>query len=226
MPIPARPNQINRPSMREEVYGTLLNWIMEGVLLPGEKLVDKSLAENLGVSRTPVREALRRLEDKALVQTEANRWTRVAPIAPAEAQLIYPVIWHLEELAVDMALPHLTTADFSDMRKSNRALDQAILDRDPVAASKADTRFHNRFVRRCGNPYLAEIIQDLKVKHRRLEVVFFKGGTAARTSVAEHEQIVAALKAGQADRARRLIRANWQASLDQLSVIPAHLKEN
>jgi DNA-binding GntR family transcriptional regulator len=67
MPIPKRIKPISRFTMREEVYSTLLMWIMEGELRPGEKLLDKELAEKMGVSRTPVREALRRLEDKGLV---------------------------------------------------------------------------------------------------------------------------------------------------------------
>ena len=61
MPIPEKTNQLNRASMRDKVYHTLLEWITEGVLQPGEKLLDKELAESLGVSRTPVREALGRL---------------------------------------------------------------------------------------------------------------------------------------------------------------------
>jgi len=66
MPIPAKAKPINRLFMREEVYSTLLSWIMQGELRPGEKILDKELAEKMGVSRTPVREALRRLEDKEL----------------------------------------------------------------------------------------------------------------------------------------------------------------
>ena len=64
MPIPQKVMPINRPTIREEVYNTLLNWITEGKLAPGEKLLDKDVAANLGVSRTPVREAFRRLEDR------------------------------------------------------------------------------------------------------------------------------------------------------------------
>jgi len=70
MPIPQGTKIINRSTLREEVYETILHWIMEGELRPGEKLLDSELAERLGISRTPVREALRRLEDKGLVETD------------------------------------------------------------------------------------------------------------------------------------------------------------
>ena len=96
MPIPEKIRPISRSSMREEVYRTLLMWIMEGELRPGEKLLDKELAEKMGVSRTPVREALRRLEDKNLVESSANRWTRVTDISVEEPAMIYPIIWTLE----------------------------------------------------------------------------------------------------------------------------------
>ena len=76
MPLPFKTKPFNRSSMREEVYKMLLTWILEGEFRPGEKLLDKDLAESMGVSRTPVREALRRLEDKGLVESSANRWTR------------------------------------------------------------------------------------------------------------------------------------------------------
>ncbi|WP_022667480.1 GntR family transcriptional regulator [Desulfospira joergensenii] len=85
MPLPANNNPIERPSIREEVYKKLLTWIMEGVLKPGEKIVDKELALHMGVSRTPVREAIRRLEDQDLVESAANRWTRISKIPPPGA---------------------------------------------------------------------------------------------------------------------------------------------
>ena len=88
MPLPSNNRPILRPSIREEVYDTLLSWIMDGVLKPGEKILDKDLASHLGVSRTPVREALRRLEDKHLVESAANRWTRISPILSDEPPMI------------------------------------------------------------------------------------------------------------------------------------------
>ena len=92
MPVPFKTKPFNRSFMREEVYKTLLTWIMEGELRPGEKLLDKELAESMGVSRTPVREAMRRLEDKGLVESAANRWTRVSEVSIHESEKIYPII--------------------------------------------------------------------------------------------------------------------------------------
>ena len=213
MPIPVKEDQINRPSMRDEVYNKLLDWIMEGTLRPGEKLVDKALAEHMGVSRTPVREALRRLEDKDLVESSANRWTRVAEISSEEPDMIYPVIWTLDGLAATTAIGNLTTDDFERMAAANRALKEAIEAEDPVAASRADADFHGVYIERSGNHILIRILRDLKIRYRRFEVNYFEGVSCARNSLEDHEVIMDAFRKGDADRVVRTIHANWQNSL-------------
>ena len=139
MPIPKRIKPISRFSMREEVYSTLLMWIMEGELRPGEKLLDKELAETMGVSRTPVREALRRLEDKGLVESSANRWTRVTDISIEEPEMIYPIIWTLEALAIGEASRNMTEADFDKMETANTLLEKALAV-DPVGVARQHDR--------------------------------------------------------------------------------------
>ncbi len=216
MPIPLETKRINRSSMRDEVYETLLDWIMEGKLRPGEKLLDKELAENLGISRTPVREALRRLEDKNLVEASANRWTRVSKITTDEAELIYPIIWTLESLAILTAAPHLTPSDYRQMEKANEDLKQAIDQGNPLSASKADAHFHDIYIQKTNNPHLISILSDLKIKHRRLEMIYFEGCSCASESVNEHNRILKALKTKNLEQAENLILSNWKSSLKRL----------
>lgn len=216
MPIPKRIKPISRFSMSEEVYSTLLMWIMEGELRPGEKLLDKELAEKMGVSRTPVREALRRLEDKGLVESSANRWTRVTDISIEEPAKIYPIIWTLEELAIVAAMPNMTEADIGRMEAANQELETALACNDPVSASRIDAQFHDVFIERTDNPFLVTILQDLKIRYRRVEVTYFEGSSLAADSAEEHRQILAALRAGDVPRARATILNNWQNSLSRL----------
>jgi DNA-binding GntR family transcriptional regulator len=216
MPVPKKNKQIKRSSMRDEVYETLLEWIMRGVLLPGEKLLDKELAESLGVSRTPVREAFKRLEDKGYIKTSASRWTRVAGISISEAEMIYPVIGALEELAVSMAMPGLTDKDFAEMEQANADLKEAIKARDPDKSSKADAHFHDVIIKKSENHHLANILRDLKLKHRRLELIYFNGCVCASDSVNEHGQIIAALKVKDIERAARLVQLNWMKTVGKL----------
>ncbi len=219
MPIPANSKPINRFSMREEVYNTLLSWIMEGELRPGEKILDKDLAEKMGVSRTPVREALRRLEDKDLVESSANRWTRVAEISLEEPESIYPILWTLEELAVAQAIESLSVPDFNKMEEINLALDRALDAGDPVAASRADAQFHDVYIDRSNNPFLINILHDLKIRYRRVEVTYFAGSACAKDSVTEHHLILEALKSGNLVQVQSMIRSNWKSSLDRLKSI-------
>jgi DNA-binding GntR family transcriptional regulator len=226
MPIPTKAKPINRSFIREEVYNTLLSWIMEGELRPGEKLLDKELAENMGVSRTPVREALRRLEDKDLVESSANRWTRVSEVSTRDPEMIYPIIWTLEELAVGQAMDHLTEADFKAMEKANKDMEDALAAQDHVKASLADIHFHDVFINRSGNQHLIAILQDMKLKYRRVEVAYFEGYACAKYSLDEHYRILDALEKRDTALARSLIRANWQSSLKRLKDIECRTRVN
>jgi DNA-binding GntR family transcriptional regulator len=226
MPIPTKINPISRFSMSEEVYQTLLLWIMEGELRPGEKILDKELAEKMGVSRTPVREALRRLEDKALVESSANRWTRVSNISVEEPAKIYPIIWTLEELAIVEALPKMIEADFTRMDSANQDLEKALSCNDPVSASRADARFHDVFIERTDNPFLITILQDLKIRYRRVEVTYFEGSSLALDSVHEHRRIIDAFRSGDLLKSQSMILENWQNSLRRLKNISSEREEN
>lgn len=221
MPVPGDTKPLNRSIMREEVYNTLLAWIVEGELRPGEKLLDKELAGNMGVSRTPVREALRRLEDKQLVESSANRWTRVSEVSITEPERMYPIIWSLEELAMSEAMVHLTASDFKKMEKANKDLADALEKEDSVNGSLADVRFHDVFIERSGNHHLAAILRDLKIKCRRVEVIYFKGYTSAKESCDEHQRIVAAVREKDLPLAQSLIKLNWQSSLQRIKNIRA-----
>jgi DNA-binding GntR family transcriptional regulator len=216
MPLPQKVSPINRPTIRDEVYNQLLSWILEGVLRPGEKLTDHKLADSLGVSRTPVREALKRLEDKGLIEIAANRWTRVAGISLDEAALIYPVIASLEKLALAQAYANLGPAELTRMERLNHELKQAIQNSDPVMASQADAAFHAVIIEQAQNHYISSILTDLKIQHRRLEVQYFQDGFHALASVEEHQRIIESLRDGDLVGAQEIIQANWDKSLKRL----------
>lgn len=225
MPVPENSKPINRFSMREEVYNTLLDWIMEGILRPGEKVLDKDLAERLGVSRTPVREAIRRLEDKGLIESAANKWTRVARVSIEEPKKFYPIIWTLEELALEQGLATLDEEDFELMESLNTKIAKAVDDGDAIAASLADTEFHNVYIEKSGNQHLIDILQDLKIKFRRVEVTYFDGSACAMVSIEEHAAILDALKHRDLEGAKSIVRKNWVNSLARLQEIERELLE-
>ena len=206
----------NRYLLRDEVYGWIRDAIIAGRFAPGERLRDIELAEQLQVSRTPVREALRRLEDERLVQTEANRWTRVAPLDESEADRIYPIIWTLESLALQLAAPNFTDQVLDSMVAANAELVAALEAGDPVAASASDYRFHQVMIQASGNDDLIRLLRDLKVRLRRFEVAYFQGSATVAASVREHEKIISDLKRRDFEGAAAKTRSNWAESLERV----------
>src|SRR3712207_2456037 len=108
--------------MKDQAYETLSYWIITGELQPNTRLNIYDLSELLGISRTPVREALLRLEKDGLVLMKANSWTIVAPINLEEAEHIYSVIIALEKLALQQAFIHLQKEDLIELKSLNENL--------------------------------------------------------------------------------------------------------
>ena len=142
MPVPADKAALERDLLRDRAYTTLRNAIVDGTLAPGERLRDQELTEWLGLSRTPVREALSRLEQDGLVETEPQRFTRVAPLDRRAARDAFPIVAAIHALAAELGVPNLTAADLEAMSNANARFAQALKDDDVDAALDADDAFH------------------------------------------------------------------------------------
>lgn len=215
MPIPSVAT-FKRTFIRNDVYEALRGWIVLGQLEPGEKLKDKELATQLGVSRTPVREALRKLEDEGLVESASNRWTRVTPITLGEAKRIYPIISSLEMLALDLAFPYLSESQLSQMQRANDDLQEALHDGDPHTAVSADTALHQVLIDAADNPDLAGLLEQLKTKYKRLELAYFSDVASLTASYQEHQALLSALADRDREAAKDLLAENWRASVERL----------
>ena len=216
MPLAARVERIEPQLLRERVYVAVKGWIVDGILLPGERVRDVELAERLGVSRMPVREALTRLADEGFVQMAANRWTRVAPADPDDAGRIYPILWTLETLAIRLAAPHIGPDAVTQMRASNERLRRAIDVGDAVAASREDRDLHGVYIEATHNPELIEILSGLKAKLGRLEIVYFGGSVIATRSADEHDDLIDALARANVEAAVGILTRNWQQSYERI----------
>lgn len=212
MPVPASAPAIVRTSLRDAAYRQLRNWILDGTLAPEEPLRDEALAEALGMSRTPVREALQRLEDEGLVTTTATRRSFVSPLSLQQAREIYPMTASLEALALRLALARLSGADLDAMRAANARLAEALRAGEAGAALEADLALHSVFIERSGNAELLRVLDDLKCKVRRIERAFW--GAADRTaSVHDHDELIAALASRDLARAEAVLARNWDRGL-------------
>lgn len=212
MPLPATTAPLPRVCLNDAAYDRIRDWILDGTLAPGEALRDEALADALGMSRTPIRDALHRLEEEGLVVTSATRRTYVSEVTIKQAREIYPILSALEALAVRLALPHIEADALDRMRAANGELAAALEAGDAAAATAADEAIHRAFVAHCGNDELLAMLADLHAKIRRIERAFW--GSADRTpSLADHEAIIAALVARDARQAERMLARNMDRGL-------------
>lgn len=212
MPVPAGATPLTRRCLSDDAYAQLRDWIIDGTLAPGEALRDEALAEALGMSRTPVRDALQRLENEGLVITSSTRRTTVSPVTLKQARDIYPITVSLEVLALRLALPVITETALDAMRAANADLAAALAAGDAGVATLADEAVHGGFIACCGNDELRTLLADFKAKVRRLERAFW--GWADRTpSVRDHDELIAALAARNGAEAERVLTRNWDRGL-------------
>lgn len=216
MPLPQETTVVSRVCLRDEAYARLRDWIIDGTLAPEEPLRDEALAEALGMSRTPVREALQRLEDEGLVVTAATRRTYVSPVTLTQAREIYPIVASLESLAMRFALPHIDAATLDRMTEANRRLALALQTCDTSEAVEADAALHAAFIERSGNHELIAVLGELKSKVRRIDRAFW--GTSDRSdSLRDHDELIAAFRTNDNRTAQRVLARNWERGLSWLN---------
>ncbi|MHA6259432.1 GntR family transcriptional regulator [Sporosarcina sp. CAU 1771] len=208
--------KIKRTFMRDEVYNTLREWIITGELEPNQQLKDQELSDRLGISRTPIREALLKLEDEGLVITKANRWTLVAPIDLLDAENIYSIVGTLEGLAIEQGIQNITAIDIDELEKLNQTFKETMDSIERIKSFLADNAFHEKIVRFANNLELVKLLESLKVKIMRIEIHYFSQTDSNHTSYYEHEKIIKALKELNAPLAVQEIKANWINSLKRI----------
>lgn len=210
--------KIQRTFVRQEAYLKLRDWILEGVLAPGAQLRDKELAEQLGVSRTPIREALLRLEEEGLVRTKPNRSTLVSSIDFHSAFHLYSIVWTLERLALTQAFGSITKDHIEAMIGANERFLEKMKKRDRLAALQADHDFHSVYVNLSQNKELEKIISELKNKLKRLDLYYFDQIKDAALSYGEHQQIIEAFKKKDLALALDAVEHNWKNSFSRFKI--------
>ncbi|MED0678531.1 GntR family transcriptional regulator [Aneurinibacillus thermoaerophilus] len=203
-------------SFRDEVYQTLKKAIIMLKLEPGQRLNDKELAEDFGISRTPVREALKRLEDEGLVESVPGSATRVTPLKPEEAKHAFIVVAALHSLAARLAVPLLKDSDIKMMEVSNNNLKVSLEQNDIIQAIQADESFHDVFLNAVGNSEIRLALARIVPKVHRLEISQF-GSIKAFKSVEQHNQIIVACQKRDSKETSRLVEENW-LSLGELLI--------
>ncbi len=208
MPVPHEHGAVSRHLLRDDAYDALRDAIVSGELEPGEQLHDGELCSWLGLSRTPVREALSRLNDECLVEVAPQRHTRVAPLIAQDARDTFPVLASVHALATELAVPLLQRAHLDELRVLNRRFIVALTDGRAADAYDADDAFHGLFVTAGANAEVTRILDRIAPRLRRLEMLR-EGVLPGRRSVAQHEAIIMRAEQGDAAQAASAVRENW-----------------
>lgn len=199
--------QIERPTLREQVYQGLKKAIIMLELKPGQRVNDNELAALFGVSRTPVREALKRLEDEGLIESVPGSLTRVTPLLEKEAKHAFPVVAALHGLAARLSMP-FEREDICSLEQWNEKLRVALEQQDVIKAIEADDGFHDVILEAAGNREIYLALERVVPKVRRLEFARF-GSLEGVESVEQHSRIIEAFRDNNSQLASSLVEENW-----------------
>lgn len=211
--------RVRRTLLRDTAYEVIRDAIVRADIPPGAVVSNAAVAEQLGLSRAPVRDALARLADEGLVETKPQSYTRVTPLALKEVRDAAEVVRAMHELAVRAAVPLLTAAPIEAMREANRRFEAATLAADVDAAMESDDDLHGVLVSVCANGAVAATIERYTPLIRRLERRQFSSARAL-SSVRRHDELIAACAAGDVGQAIQVTGRIWQ-SLEDLAEDPS-----
>ncbi|TLS52541.1 GntR family transcriptional regulator [Paenibacillus antri] len=217
MPVPKNFVSPARMSAKERAFSQIQRWIIDGTLQPGEKLIDAELAESLGVSRTPIREAFQLLEVQGLVSTHPGKETKVTAVEKDDIFKMYSTMAALQALAAEVTANLIVSEQIEQLRAMNLEFANAIKSGQAYKAMEADEQFHNLIVELSDNPYVASFSASLQIHIRRFKYVFLKQPlTATQASVEEHASIIAAFEKKDSERAKATMMRNFIRPMQEL----------
>ncbi|MFG2130166.1 GntR family transcriptional regulator [Streptomyces sp. NPDC048751] len=206
---------VPRTLLRERAYTSIRDAIVAGELEPGAVVRDAELAERLGLSRAPVREAFARLVDEGLLESKPQSYTRVTPVVASDVRDAAAVVGAMHELVTRVAVPRLRDADIDVMRAANERFAAAVGAGDVDGALRADDELHDVLVRVSGNRAAAATVARYTPLIRRLERRRFGEGGNCR-SAGLHERLIEACADRDMDEAVRVTAEIWR-DLEELA---------
>ena len=176
--------------LRDVVFNTLRQAILRGEIKPGERLMEIQLANKLGVSRTPIREAIRKLELEGLVLMIPRRGAEVAEITEKSLRDVLEVRGALEELAVKLACQKITDEQIQELRMAEKEFEMALSSGDVTVYAEADVKFHDVIYRATDNQRLIQLLFNLREQMYRFRVEYLKREEAHGNLLIEHRRII------------------------------------
>ena len=192
--------------LRDVVFNTLRQAILKGELEPGERLMEIQLAERLGVSRTPIREAIRKLELEGLVLMVPRKGAEVASISEKSLREVLEVRRSLEELAIELACQKITQEQIQELEAAEAVFAEAVQKGDPMTIAESDESYHVVIYQSTGNGRLVQILNNLREQMYRYRLEYIKDADKRQILVVEHEHIIRAVKSHNIAEAKRAMR--------------------
>lgn len=187
--------------LRDVVFNTLRQAILRGELKPGERLMEIQLANKLGVSRTPIREAIRKLELEGLVLMIPRKGAEVAEITEKNLRDVLEVRRALEELAVRIACEKMTRGQMEDLKIAAKEFEQTLGSKDVTKIAEADVKFHDVIYFATDNRRLVQLLNNLAEQMYRYRVEYLKRENTYDKIIEEHDDLISKIENRQKDAA-------------------------
>ena len=191
--------------LRDVVFNTLRQAILRGELKPGERLMEIQLAQKLGVSRTPVREAIRKLELEGLVLMIPRKGAEVAQITEKNMQDVLEVRKALEELSVQLACERITPEQVEEMKMAAEDFRKVLKSGDVTKIAEADVKFHDIIFAATNNQRLITLLNNLREQMYRFRVEYLKQKECYPQLLEEHDKLIALISGGEVEEACELM---------------------
>ena len=192
--------------LRDVVFNTLRRAILTGELKPGERLMEIHLANRLGVSRTPIREAIRKLELEGLVIMIPRRGAEVAGITEKSLKDVLEVRRALDALSVELACDRITQEDTNRLLEACAVFERAVREGDASVIASADVALHDIIVEATGNKRLQQLVNNLSEQMYRFRFVYIREESRHDNLIAEHREIYEAIVSRDKKRAAEAAR--------------------
>lgn len=194
--------------LRDVVFHTLRDAILKGDLKPGERLMEMHLAEKLGVSRTPIREAIRMLEQEGLAITIPRKGAQVAGMTEKDLEDVLEIRDALDELAVAKACEKSNDDSIRELSDAMKSFETAVKSKDVREIVKTDEAFHDVIYKITENPKLTNIISNLREQMYRYRYEYVKDNANYKQLIDEHNQILEGLKNHDKDYVKKVMHTH------------------
>lgn len=220
MPLPNYPHKESNLPAKADILETMQHWITVMQLRPGEKISDTEIAEYFNVSRTPVREVLKILEQQKLIYTFPGRATIIADLALDDIESYYLPMQTLQCLAVRLAVDNAESGDIEALEELNARFGEAMDSGDAEAILMADKNFHEKILEIAGNEFISEFCSSLWVRIARLDYMFFRDNTMG-TSYSDHKLMIDSFRIKDPFGAELAMKNNWNYSMLAVKAVVA-----